>query len=109
MVFGLSIGSNFESMARCWLCNKRYGVTNMFAAAVWLGLVEAKELLVFPGRNLDEDEITMACCPTDAEMLENPGPSEYDCWLRQCLQLDGDPGEASRADWAQPSFGGCRA
>jgi hypothetical protein len=29
-------------------------------------LVEAKELLVFLGRNLDGDEITVVCGPTDA-------------------------------------------
>jgi hypothetical protein len=35
---GFSIGDCFESMAKCWLCNRKYGVVNMLSSAVCWGL-----------------------------------------------------------------------
>jgi hypothetical protein len=35
-VDGFQIGQNFESVARCWLCNKKFGLVNMLSsAACW--------------------------------------------------------------------------
>jgi hypothetical protein len=43
-VIGFSIGSNYESFAKCWLCNKRFGVVNMFTVALcWGGGAETKK------------------------------------------------------------------
>jgi hypothetical protein len=58
-------------MAKCWLCNKRFGVLNIFSSA---GAVEAKELYVFPGCALDGNEIALEDGIVDAEMLENLVP-----------------------------------
>jgi hypothetical protein len=33
-IVGFSIGTNFESMARCWLCNKKYGIVNVIFSTV---------------------------------------------------------------------------
>jgi hypothetical protein len=33
-VMGFHIGEDFESIARCWLCNKRFGVVNILSSAV---------------------------------------------------------------------------
>jgi hypothetical protein len=49
VVFGFSIGFTFESMARCWLCNKRYGIVNIFAAAVCWGLWKLRNCECFQG------------------------------------------------------------
>jgi hypothetical protein len=31
---GLQVGSSFESVAILWLCNKKFGITNMITSAV---------------------------------------------------------------------------
>jgi hypothetical protein len=37
-IIGFSIVNNFESMARCWLCNKKYGIVNVISSAVRSGI-----------------------------------------------------------------------
>jgi hypothetical protein len=44
-VVGFHIGSDFESMAKCWLCNKKFRIVNMISSAV-LGLVKVKKFSV---------------------------------------------------------------
>jgi hypothetical protein len=34
VVLGLEVGNNFESIAKLWLCNKKFGIANIFASAV---------------------------------------------------------------------------
>jgi hypothetical protein len=34
-VLGVEMGSDYESVARLWLCNKKHGVTNMVTSAVF--------------------------------------------------------------------------
>jgi hypothetical protein len=36
--YGVNIGLDFESMAKLWLCNKKYGVVNMVSAVVCWGI-----------------------------------------------------------------------
>jgi hypothetical protein len=31
---GFQVGSDFESLAKCWLCNTKFGVLNMLTSAV---------------------------------------------------------------------------
>jgi hypothetical protein len=31
---GVRVGSDFESMAKLWLCNKKFGVVNVVSSAV---------------------------------------------------------------------------
>jgi hypothetical protein len=47
-IMGLSVFSDFETMATWWLKGKRYNPVNVFSSAV-LGLEEKKQL-VFSGR-----------------------------------------------------------
>jgi predicted GNAT superfamily acetyltransferase len=46
-VFGFAIGSDFESMTKCWLCNKKYGNFNIFAAAVCWALWKLRNCVCF--------------------------------------------------------------
>jgi hypothetical protein len=34
-VVGFPTGSNFESIAKCWLCNVKFGIVNMVTSAVY--------------------------------------------------------------------------
>jgi hypothetical protein len=37
-ILGTGMGRDYESVARLWLCNKRYGVANIFSSAFcWSG------------------------------------------------------------------------
>jgi hypothetical protein len=38
-VVGFQMGANYESMAKCWLCNKKYVVINMLSSAVCWSLI----------------------------------------------------------------------
>jgi hypothetical protein len=44
-VVGFHIGSDFESMTKYWLCNKKFRIVNMISSAV-LGLVKVKKFSV---------------------------------------------------------------
>jgi hypothetical protein len=37
-VVGFSIGSDYESIAKCWLCNKKFDIINMVSSAQCWGL-----------------------------------------------------------------------
>jgi hypothetical protein len=38
LVFGIKIGVDYASIAKLWLCNKKFGVYNMFTSAVYRSL-----------------------------------------------------------------------
>jgi hypothetical protein len=67
-------GDNFESVARLWLCNKKYGVINTITSAVCWSL-EAKECYLFPGCCLARDENALAKSSLDVKMLEALDPA----------------------------------
>jgi hypothetical protein len=46
-VCGVELGSDFESMAKLWLCNKWFGVVNMASAAVCWGIWKLQNLLCY--------------------------------------------------------------
>jgi hypothetical protein len=48
-VTGVRIGVNFESLAGFWLCNKKFGVTNMISSAVCWSLWKLRNCLCFQG------------------------------------------------------------
>jgi hypothetical protein len=48
-VVGFQIGLNFESMARCQLCNKKYGVVNMITSAACWSLWKVRNAICFQG------------------------------------------------------------
>jgi hypothetical protein len=33
LVFGVKVGADYESIAKLWLCNKKFGICNMFTSA----------------------------------------------------------------------------
>jgi hypothetical protein len=37
-VIGFNVGLDYKSMAKCWLCNTRFGVVNILSSAVCWGL-----------------------------------------------------------------------
>jgi hypothetical protein len=61
--------------------------------------MEAKKLYLFSGCCLDGNEIFMPTGSIDAEMLENLGTNEDECWLRRCFHILGDNDGATRADY----------
>jgi hypothetical protein len=48
-VVGFQIGSDFESMAKCWLCNTKFGLVNMLSSAVCWSLWKFRNLICFQG------------------------------------------------------------
>jgi hypothetical protein len=45
--FNIPLISSYEQMAKCWLCNKKFGVTNMITLAVCWGLWKLRNALCF--------------------------------------------------------------
>jgi hypothetical protein len=48
-VFHIQIGVDYESMAKHWLCNKKYGIINVFSSALCWGLWKLKNSMCFQG------------------------------------------------------------
>jgi hypothetical protein len=48
-VIGSQIGYDFESMAKCWLCNNKFGLVNMLSSAVCWSLWKLRNLICFQG------------------------------------------------------------
>jgi hypothetical protein len=46
-IVGFPIGSNYEYVAKCWLCNKKFGVVNMFSSAVCWSLWKLRNSICF--------------------------------------------------------------
>jgi hypothetical protein len=46
---GFEIGYDYESMAKCWLCNKKIGIVNTLTFAVCWGVWKLRNLLCFQG------------------------------------------------------------
>jgi hypothetical protein len=46
-VAGFELGINYESIAKLWLCNKKFGVINIFSSAVCWGLWKLRNALCF--------------------------------------------------------------
>jgi hypothetical protein len=54
-VAGFSVGADYESMARLWLCNKKFGGVNIISSAVCWALWKLRNTLCFqdvPWRNM---------------------------------------------------------
>jgi hypothetical protein len=48
-VIDVQIGSNFESMAKLWLCNKKFGVANVVSSVVCWSIWKLRNLICFQG------------------------------------------------------------
>jgi len=48
-LLGVSLGCDFESVARFWLANKRHGLTNVISAAVMWSLWKLRNEIYFQG------------------------------------------------------------
>jgi hypothetical protein len=48
-VLGIKMGKNYESIAKLWLCNKRYGVTNIVTSALCWSVWKLRNILCFQG------------------------------------------------------------
>jgi hypothetical protein len=46
-VIGREIGANYESIAMMWLCNKRFGITNVLTTAVCWGVWKLRNCFCF--------------------------------------------------------------
>jgi hypothetical protein len=95
---GFPIGQNYEFVAKCWLCNKRFGVVNILTSAVCLEFMEGEKLDVFPGCMLERHERHVAAGGADDELSEGVGASEDGGGLRRCAQFLGKPGGTTGAD-----------
>jgi hypothetical protein len=91
---GFPIGQNYESVVKCWLCNKRFGVVNILT----LEFMEAEKHDVFPGCMLERHEKHVAAGGADDGVLEGVGASEDGGGLRRCAQFLGKPGGTTGAD-----------
>jgi hypothetical protein len=48
-VLGIKMGKDYESIAKLWLCNKRYGVTNIVSSALCWSIWKLRNGLCFQG------------------------------------------------------------
>jgi hypothetical protein len=85
-VVGFNVGLDYESMAKCWLCNIRFGVVNILSSEI----VEVKKFLVFPGSGMEKHEASVGSCHANVEMLAYPSAFEADIWLRLCHKHAGE-------------------
>jgi hypothetical protein len=46
-VAGFNMGIDFELMAKCWLCNTKYGVANVLSSVVCWGIWKLRNSLCF--------------------------------------------------------------
>jgi hypothetical protein len=46
-VLGIQVGDGYESVAKLWLCNKKYGVCNVFTSALCWSLWKLRNSLCF--------------------------------------------------------------
>jgi hypothetical protein len=48
-VLGVKVGFNYESVANLWLCNKKYGICNIFTSALCWSLCKLRNGMCFQG------------------------------------------------------------
>jgi hypothetical protein len=48
-VVGFNMGLDYETMARCWLCNAKYGLANVLSSAVCWGIWKLRNAFCFQG------------------------------------------------------------
>jgi hypothetical protein len=48
-IFSFDVGSCYESMAKCWLCNKKFGIVNMFSSVVCWSIWKFRNSFCFQG------------------------------------------------------------
>jgi hypothetical protein len=66
---GFDIDRDIESIARCWLCNKKFGIVNMSASTVRWSIWKVRNFGLFSGCCLVRDEDVVAKIDADTEML----------------------------------------
>jgi hypothetical protein len=98
-VAGFELGSNYESIAKLWLCNKKFGVINIVSSAVCWS-IEIEKLLVLSGSALVWHEGAVATTDSPPALLENPGAAKDERCLRRCLLGAGEDGNVSRTNHA---------
>jgi hypothetical protein len=59
-----------------WLCNKRFGVCNIFTSAIFLEFMEVKKLPVLLGCCMDKYSIPVASGGADDQVLEDFSAAE---------------------------------
>jgi hypothetical protein len=96
VVIGFQIGTDFESMTKCWLCNIKFGAINMLSSTLCWSIWKLKNMLCFHGVAWKEHEVAMAVGDTDVEMLESAHATEDYDRLRRCHQLLANLGLATR-------------
>jgi hypothetical protein len=95
-------------MAKCWLCNQKYGVVNMITSAVCWGIWKLRNALCFQGvdwRNVKqvwEKVLPMLKC-------WSVGATEIGGWLRSCTGIIGETNLKTREDFSHQFDRNCRA
>jgi hypothetical protein len=94
---GVKVGSNYEPVASLWVCNKRFGVCNIFTSAIFLEFMEVKKLPVLLGCCMDKYSIPVASGGADDQVLEDFSAAETAGWLGQCTRLPEEDGRCTGA------------
>jgi hypothetical protein len=96
-VVGISMGNDYESVARLWLCNKRCGIINIISSAVCWCLWELMNHLCFQDGKWSSLRMFWRRL---VAMLENFGLGRETGWLRLCYCSAGELGREIGADLA---------
>jgi hypothetical protein len=99
---GFPIGLNFESTAKCWLCNKKFGIVNLITSAVCWGIWKLRNLLCFQeGAWKSMKQLWHVVVPM-IRCLEHPTATEANSWIRRCNGGTGEEGYGAAVDRRQP-------
>jgi hypothetical protein len=104
-VIGVQTGSDFESIAKMWLCNKIFGVINIVTSAVCWGIWKLRNLICFQRDAWLGMQMLWKQVLPMLRSWEDSGPPEASSWLRQCNQLAGENHLEAGANHAEPPGG----
>jgi hypothetical protein len=108
LFFGFDLGTDYESIAKLSLCNKKIGVINLISSAVCWGLWKLRNALCFQDvawKNLKQlwfIVLPMIRCWSVLVPLKMAAG-----WLRKCSIFNGEAGVRAPADRSNPTGKSC--
>jgi hypothetical protein len=89
-VVGVRLGQDYESIAKLWLCNTKFGVINIISSAVCWSIWKNEKFAMLSGSALDRHGAAVAEDDATDQMLEDFGSFEDGRRLRKCVLEDGE-------------------
>jgi hypothetical protein len=100
-VVGFGLGSDYESIAKLWLCNKRFGVINIVSSAMCWCIWKLRNCLCFQGVPWSGMKTLWQMGDPTTVLLEDSCPAKDEWCLQSCLL-----GEVGNVDESNPAATG---